>query len=152
MPDKGLQIRKQGLSAKLKTVKLPSFFISFAVVCLCFLGLGVHNKTEAATYYVDATGGSDSNTGTATNQAWQTLGKVNSASLSPGDSVLFKRGEVWKNQYLNITWSGSSGNPITFADYGSGNLPIFNGGNTADPGGWSGPDGNGVYSLDNYRD
>lgn len=50
----------------------------------------------APTFYVDATGGSDANDGLTVAAAWQTLAKVNSESVSPGSTVLFKRGEVWR--------------------------------------------------------
>ncbi len=56
----------------------------------------------AATYYVDATSGDDFNSGISTNQAWQTISKVNNYANSPGflsgDQILFKRGEVWSSQ------------------------------------------------------
>ncbi len=38
----------------------------------------------ATTWYVDATGGMDTNGGTTTGSAWKALGKVNSTTLSPG--------------------------------------------------------------------
>jgi hypothetical protein len=69
-----------------------------------------------ATYYVDATGGNDSNAGTATTQAWKTINEVNKGSFSPGDIVLFKRGETWREQ-LKVPSSGSAGSPITFGAY-----------------------------------
>ena len=48
--------------------------------------------------------------------------------LIPGDQILFKRGEVWREQ-LTVPSSGSSGNPITIGAYGSGALPVINGAN-----------------------
>jgi len=83
----------------------------------------------ATTYYVDATDGNDGNSGTTTGQAWKTIGKVNSmmGSFSPGDSILFQRGETWSNQTLDISCSGTSGNLITFGDYGTGDKPVFTG-------------------------
>ena len=80
----------------------------------------------AATYYVDATNGNDDNSGTAQATAWKTISKVNSSSFNPGDSILFKRGDFWREQ-LNVPSSGSSGNPITFGAYGTGNKPVISG-------------------------
>ena len=80
----------------------------------------------AAIYYVDATNGNDDNSGTAQATAWKTISKVNLSSFNPGDTILFKRDEVWREQ-LNVPSSGSSGNPITFGAYGSGNKPIITG-------------------------
>lgn len=98
------------------------------------------------TYYVDVTGGSDTNSGTSMDQAWQTINKVNNSFFAPGDFILFKRGAVWREE-LNIKWSGIKGSPITFADYGSGALPVIHGGTIIPPESWAGPDRNGVYSY-----
>jgi len=86
------------------------------------------------TYYVDATSGSDSAAGTSDSTPWKTISKVNGSSFSAGDSILFKRGETWREQ-LTVPSSGSSGNPITFSAYGSGNKPIISGAALLSPGG-----------------
>jgi hypothetical protein len=80
-----------------------------------------HEKT----YYVDATGGSDSNDGVSPSSPWQTIAKVNAASFNPGARILFKRGETWNSEELNPPTSGSSGSYITFGAYGSGVAPII---------------------------
>ena len=77
-------------------------------------------------YYVDFTTGDDGDTGLTEALAWKTMAKVNAASLSAGDSVLFKRGETWREQ-LTVPSSGSAGSPITFGAYGTGANPIING-------------------------
>lgn len=74
---------------------------------------------QASTYYVDATGGLDANSGTSTDAAWKTIAKVNAKTFSAGDYVYFKRGETW-NEQLTIAQSGTVGNPITFDAYGIG--------------------------------
>ncbi len=81
---------------------------------------------SATTYYVEAGHGSDVDSGTTAATAWQSLGRVNRAHLSPGDRVLFHSGEVWHGQ-LVPTASGSSGKPIIFDRYGSGVLPLVAG-------------------------
>jgi len=83
-------------------------------------------------YYVSPTG-SDANSGTSTSSPWQTIAKVQSfqGSLKPGSSVLFESGGVWSEE-LDITdMNGSSGSPITIGSYGSGALPVIDGGQTA---------------------
>jgi hypothetical protein len=81
-------------------------------------------------YYVDATLGNDSYNGLyptfegASNGPWKTISKVNSMSFNPGDSILFKRNETWRER-LNVAASGSSGSPITFGAYGSGSNPLI---------------------------
>lgn len=58
-------------------------------------------------------------------------GQGNQASLQPGDSVKFKRGDSWTGR-LKITLSGTSANRITFGHYGSENLPTITGGTSGD--------------------
>ena len=82
----------------------------------------------AATYYVDATNGNDSNTGTSEAASWKTIAKVNVSSFEPGNYILFKRGEMWRETLIPSS-SGTNGSPIIFATYGSGNSPIINGAN-----------------------
>src|SRR4051812_5083628 len=81
---------------------------------------------NVATYYVDPTSGLDTNPGTSTGTAWQTVAKLNNSTFAAGDSVLFQAGGVWREQ-LNVPSSGTSGNPITFGSYGTGNAPVLNG-------------------------
>ena len=75
-------------------------------------------------YYVDATNGNDSNNGTSPATAWQTLSKVSGFSVSAGDSILFKRGEMWRGD-LDINNSGTNSSPIVYGAYGSGDKPLF---------------------------
>lgn len=80
----------------------------------------------AATYYVDATGGSDTNDGLTQGSAWKTVTKVNGSTFQPGDQILFQRGGVW-NESLVPPSSGTSGNPIIFDAYGAGEAPTLTG-------------------------
>src|SRR3989338_2270270 len=99
------------------TLLYPLFFI----VSLLFI-FGLSSRTFAATYYIDATTGNDSNDGLSQSTPWKTVLKVNNSIFQPGDYLLFKRGEIWREQLL-VSSSGSPGSPITFGAYGSGNLP-----------------------------
>jgi hypothetical protein len=89
------------------------------------LSLTVNARTGTFTYYVDSASGLDSNSGTLT-RPWKTIAKVNSTKLWPGQSVAFQAGGVWREQ-LTVSSSGSEGNPVTFASYGSGVQPIISG-------------------------
>jgi Right handed beta helix region len=80
---------------------------------------------HAATYYVSP-GGSDANPGTAPGSAWQTVHRVNGASLVPGDSVLFQGGQTFSDDTLMPSHSGTAGAPITFGSYGSGDATLTN--------------------------
>lgn len=75
------------------------------------------------TYYVDATNGMDSNDGLSSETSWETVAKVNSMGFDPGDSVLFKRGEVWREQL--IPQSGSETGYVRYGAYGTGDKPLL---------------------------
>jgi hypothetical protein len=78
----------------------------------------------ASNYYVDATNGNDSNNGTSQGSAWQTTDKVSSFTFSPGDSILFKRGEIFRGG-ISINQSGTQAQPIIFGAYGNGHKPLI---------------------------
>ena len=95
--------------------------------CFIFLIIMITSQTFAGSiYYVDSTNGKDLNYGLSPETAWQNINKVNDWSFFPGDSILFKRGEIWREQ-LNVSSSGIVGEPITFGAYGKGDKPIING-------------------------
>jgi hypothetical protein len=79
-----------------------------------------------SSYYVDYTGGNDSNDGMSSTSAWKTMDKVNASTFVPGDTILFKRGEIWYHQ-LTPVCNGSIGNYITYGAYGTGVRPIIDG-------------------------
>jgi peroxiredoxin len=79
------------------------------------------------TFYVDCSGGSDAHEGTSPSTPWESLDRVNKHALAPGDSILFKRG----TQCSDMLWpkgSGRQGQAITLSAYGTGPLPIIDGG------------------------
>ncbi len=90
----------------------------FFLICL----LVVPYIVLAETYYVDATSGLDSNDGLSETSAWQTIEIVNGGTFNPGDVILFKCGEVWREQ-LKVPSSGAEGSTITFEKYGEGENP-----------------------------
>jgi parallel beta-helix repeat protein len=90
-------------------------------------------QTQAATYYVSASGndacnGTSQAIGTSGSCTWKTIAKVNGSTFSAGDSVLFNKGDQWR-ETLTAPSSGTSGNPITFGSYGSGAQPVISGAN-----------------------
>ncbi len=78
------------------------------------------------TYYVSPTG-NDNNSGTSPSQAWQTVNRVNHASLSPGDGVLFEAGANFSDAVLMPPSSGTQRKPIVFGSYGTGQAVITQG-------------------------
>lgn len=99
------------------------------------------NPTPTLRSYYVSNAGSDSNNGTSTGTPWQTIAHVNAQTFSPGDSILFNRGDTWREQ-LTIPSSGASGNPITISSYGTGAPPAINGSNLVASGSWTNTSGN----------
>ncbi len=87
-------------------------------------GSGGDNNDDQTNFYLSSIG-SDSNSGTQDNP-WQSLSKLSSKQLSPGDSIFFKKGESFYG-HLVVNGSGSADKPIVFTSYGSGNQPIISG-------------------------
>jgi parallel beta-helix repeat protein len=102
------------------------------VFTLCILPF----PAQAATYYVDAKNGNDSNNGTSQSSAWKSLEKLNTFPFQPGDTILFKRSETWREQ-LNLPSSGAEGRPIILDAYGAGDLPVISGADVLPPGTWN---------------
>jgi len=75
----------------------------------------------AATYYVDSSQGDDKNSGLAALSPWRTLDKVNHASFNPGDSILLKRGAVWREPL--VPCSGDATGYVTYGCYGDPSAP-----------------------------
>lgn len=75
---------------------------------------------QSATYYVDYTGGSDSNAGTSAAAPFKrcpgdaaATGTALATTLAAGDTVIFKGGVEYPVELL-LKWNGAPGNPITF--------------------------------------
>ena len=99
-----------------------------------FLLMLVCLNLEATTYYV-SNNGDDSNIGTSPQLAWKTLDKVNFHNFNPGDSILFKRGDIWRGQLF--PYSGDSISNIYYGAYGVGDKPTILGSvNLSNPSVW----------------
>lgn len=72
------------------------------------------------TYYIDATNGNDGASGTSTETAWKTIAKIeaSAATLNPGDTIRFKRGEIWRDQ-LDWPENGTAAAYYVVGAYGS---------------------------------
>ena len=79
------------------------------------------------TYYADAAAGSDSNTGTAPDQAFKSLYKA-AQVLNPGDTLLIKGG-VYPDYFLIINKGSNSDSPITIRNYDDSPVIIHKGDN-----------------------
>lgn len=75
--------------------------------------------------HVDSQTGDDSNRGWTPDSPWESLSKVNgSDGHLPGDSILFRRGRVWRGGLLAPA-SGAPGAPLRIAAYGEGAPPAI---------------------------
>ena len=116
-----LRLRKTiRFANRLAPLRMTRAACGFLLLLILSAGAG------ATTYYVSSSTGSDANNGTSVSTPWQTIAHVNAQTFQPGDSILFKRGDVW-NESLAPPSSGSSGNPITFDAYGTGAAPNLTG-------------------------
>jgi len=103
---------------------------------LCWLWLVICPVGWASTHYLDSAKGNDANDGISPATAWKTIAKVNSSKFQPGDVILFRRAEMWREQ-LNLSSSGSLEAPITIDAYGEGPPPIISGADLVPPESWS---------------
>jgi hypothetical protein len=116
--------------------------------CLALLLLVPAEAGWATTYYV-SNRGSDLGDGRTPQIAWATLPRVNAGSFQPGDTILFRRGDVWRGQL--IPHSGSPAGHVTYAAYGAGAKPLLLGSVAKSrPGDWT-AEGNDVWSADGFR-
>ena len=99
-----------------------------SVILASLICLGMAAPSGATTYYVAASNGNDANDGLSSATAWKTISKVNALSFQPGDNILFKSGEMWREQLVPPS-SGTAGNVITFGAYSSGAKPVISGAN-----------------------
>jgi len=103
----------------------------YYIVTFVFHVIFLTNTLSANNYYFSASAGNDNNTSTQAQNSttpWKSLDKLNEFfnSLQPGDTIFFKRGDIFKGS-IKITTSGTTGNPIVFSAYGSGDKPIISG-------------------------
>jgi parallel beta-helix repeat protein len=126
------KIKNNSLQIKMRVY---SFLLSL-ILALSF-------NSVNATYYYISNSGNDSDPGTSESFPWRSLAKINSFTPSPGDQILFKRGDEWYGT-LTLNASGSSGNPIVYGAYGEGPDPVISG-FTAITSGWTN-EGGGIYS------
>ena len=111
--------------------------------------LAVQGFSRAASYYVDATEGSDTNMGNSPTAPWRSMARVNAHVFHPGDSILFKRGRIWREQLI-ISSSGREGDPILYGAYGTSEAkPIINGADLFNHDHWD-AEGQNVWSKPNH--
>lgn len=104
------------LSSLLAIIICLSFGLSFAVYA-------AEGSTSGTTYYVSDSVGNDENDGLSENAPWKSIERLAQVTLTAGDRVLFKAGDIWYGAYELDLSGGEKDNPITFSSYGEGNKP-----------------------------
>jgi len=93
-------------------------------------------------YYFSNDGDDDTGDGTLL-KPYKTIAKANTISLVAGDSLLFKRGDIWREQFALVGKAGTSENRIVVGLYGTGDAPILYGSKNGDVEGyWTSLGGN----------
>lgn len=123
---------------------------SIQIILLYFFLSTIKGSLALATTYYVSNLGNNNHLGTSSLTAWETISKVNSESFQPGDSVLFRRGDTWRNDPLQMTSSGNSTNQIVFGTYGSGAKPEILGSVLAED--WTNVSGNVWASSIHFTD
>lgn len=109
------------------------------LILLLVLMFGLPSWAAAATYYVDFTGGADANNGTSTATPWKRVkgmtgvtGTAAAATISGGDTIVFKGGVTW-TAFYPWTLQGGASSAVTYTtDHswftgGAWSQPIFDG-------------------------
>ena len=102
--------------------------------------------SEAAVYYVSANG-CDGADGRSPETAWKTLDRVNSAKLTPGTFVRFRRGDIWRGQIC--AFEG-----VTYTAYGQGEKPRLYGSpeDGADPSKWLSTEKENIWRYNGWHE
>ena len=79
-----------------------------------------------ATYYIDSLSGDNLSDGKS---AFTPKENINGINISPGDTVLFRRGSEYRD--VCLFFSGTPEAPLTFSTYGEGAAPKFYGSKNA---------------------
>jgi hypothetical protein len=93
-------------------------------IFLSLVALTPAKHAFAADYYVSKQG-DDGNSGVSEGSPWKSLWRVNQMSLSPGDRILLRGGDVFAGGLvLDQSDGGTPSKPVTIASYGIGRATI----------------------------
>ncbi len=96
------------------------------LVCVLLLATAfpVSARISGVTYYIDSISGSDEGNGLSPETAWKSV-PVSAATLSAGDSVLFRRGGRYACALTLENCIGTPDSPIRISAYGTGKMPVL---------------------------
>ncbi|HHP7233275.1 MAG TPA: right-handed parallel beta-helix repeat-containing protein [Desulfobacterales bacterium] len=97
-------------------------FLCLPAVGIAFPGPSAVSSVGAASLYYVSAEGCDNNDGRSPKGAWRSLTRLARYRLQPGDRVLFRRGDTWRDQ-LTVSSPGTADAPVRYGAYGTGPLP-----------------------------
>jgi len=105
---------------------LTSYNYFFVLIIVFFIATLIITKEAGATNYYISAKGNDAANGLSPRTPWLTIAKINRSAFSPGDSILFKRGDAWREgEALYGLSNGAPGHPVVFGAYGKGAKPLI---------------------------
>ena len=94
------------------------FLLSFSL----YLVLNVN----ANSYFISTSSGDDNNSGLSSQFPINSINKLNTFTFQPGDSILFKAGDIWQGMFW-LKGSGDPNNSIVVDSYGGAGKATING-------------------------
>lgn len=90
-----------------------------------FLLITFSTISQAKNYYLSSSG-NDLDKGTSPETSWRTIDRLNQQKLIAGDSILFKRGDIFVGEII-VNNSGTAKKPICYSAFGVGANPVITG-------------------------
>lgn len=109
---------------------MKKLLLSLSFLVLCFIGLNAKTTTKQRVakpnkYYISSSEGNDKNAGSMS-APWKSLTKISATALKAGDSVFFKKNDLFLGHFV-VNGSGTKVQPIVITAYGQGEKPIISG-------------------------
>jgi hypothetical protein len=105
---------------------MKRYLILIFIICLAlylFSKSITSDRELPKKYYISFSDGNNTNKGVTPASPWKTISRVNSQTFIPGDSILFKCGDTWRNEAIEVDHSGKPSAYITYGSYGTGAKP-----------------------------
>jgi hypothetical protein len=97
------------------------------IILFIYATLSLALNSRASTYFISPKG-DDSLEGTSVTTSWRTVDRVNTATLQPGDRILFEGGQTFSGSImLQVNGLPTSNQPIIVSSYGVGRATIASG-------------------------
>ena len=94
------------------------FLLSFSLYLLL--------NVNANSYFISTSSGDDNNSGLSSQFPINSINKLNTFTFQPGDSILFKAGDIWQGMFW-LKGSGDPNNSIVVDSYGGAGKATING-------------------------